>query len=499
MTFEEAKNKLSEFGRKSGALNHALSLIFHDGETAAPRGTGDNRGRTIEILSEELYRMTTDPATVEMLETLDAERDRLTDEEARITELYLEDLNDMKKIPMEEYLESEKLLNEASDVWHSAKVNSDFATFAPYLEKIVETKRRFAGYLAPEKDPYDYWLDKYEEGINREVCDSFFGSLREKLVPLIADAGRAKLPESGIRNGYYPVDAQKKLSVLLMKTMGLNPDRVGIAETEHPYTTSIGSHLDVRITTHYYENDFLSSMYSVIHEGGHALYDSGSPDRFAFTPLDGGVSMGVHESQSRFYENIIGRSRSFCEYIFPELDKLFPGSVSGVDELYREVNRVTPSLIRTEADEVTYCLHVMVRYELEKRLMSGELKVKDLPGEWNRLYREYLGVEPSCDREGVLQDSHWSGGSIGYFPSYALGSAYGAQFLAKMKETIDVEACVARGDFAPINEWNREHIWKYGSLLKPGKLTKQVFGGDFDPSLYVKYLEEKVRDVYGLK
>jgi len=498
MTIQEAKEKLALYERHIGALGHALSLIYHDAETVAPKGTAENRGRTMEVLSEEMYKLTTAPETIEMLETLDANKAELGNEDARKVELYLEEYRDMQKIPLDEYLEEQHLANEAADVWHTAKIESDFESFRPYLEKLFATKIKFAGYLDPSKDPYDYWLDKFEEGINKNVCDKFFGDLRDKLVPMIAAAGRIGMPDTGIRNGYYPIEAQKKLSTLLMNTMKLDPMHVGIGETEHPYTTSIGSSMDVRITTHYHEDDFTSSMYSVIHEGGHALYDSGSPKSYAFTALDGGVSMGVHESQSRFYENIIGRSRAYSEFIYPELVKLFPQLDCGVDAFYKEINRVTPSLIRTEADEVTYCLHVMVRYELEKLIMSGDLKVKDLPGEWNRLYKEYLGVVPSCDREGVLQDSHWSSGLIGYFPSYALGSAYGAQLLARMKETVDVDACVARGDFAPVNEWLGEHIWKYGCLLKPGVLTRQAFGGEFDPSYYVKYLEKKLADVYGI-
>ena len=289
-------------------------------------------------------------------------------------------------------------------------------------------------------------------------------------------------------------------SYYLMETMGLDLGHVGLATTEHPFTTTLGSHFYERITTHYHEGDFLSSMYSVIHEGGHALYDTGSADDLAYTVLDGGVSMGIHESQSRFYENILGRSRAFCGFVFPKLRELFPEQMKGrsAEELYKAVNKAEPSLIRTEADEVTYSLHVMIRYELEKRVMAGELAVKDLPAEWNKLYKDYLGVDVPDDKRGVLQDSHWSGGAIGYFPSYALGSAYGAQFLSKMKESVDVDKCLETGDFKPLNAWNREHIWQYGALYKPGELLERVLGGPFDPEYYIEYLENKCRDVYGL-
>jgi carboxypeptidase Taq len=225
-----------------------------------------------------------------------------------------------------------------------------------------------------------------------------------------------------------------------------------------------------------------------------------SADELAYTNLDGGVSMGIHESQSRFYENLLGRSEAFVAHIYPDVVACFPEQMKDytAQDLYRAVNRVEPSLIRVEADEVTYCLHVMVRYELEKRVISGELAVRDLPTEWNRLYREYLGVEVPDDTHGVLQDSHWSGGGIGYFPSYALGSAYGAQLLAKMKQSVDVDACLQAGDFAPINDWNREHIWKYGCLIKPGELLESALGEPFDPTYYTDYLEKKYSELYSL-
>jgi len=281
--------------------------------------------------------------------------------------------------------------------------------------------------------------------------------------------------------------------------MGIDKGHCGLATTEHPFTTSLGSHHDVRITTNYKEDNFASSMFSVIHEGGHALYDMNSADELAYTNLDGGVSMGIHESQSRFYENLLGRSREFAEYIFPTVKKCFPSLEKyTAEDFYRAINKVEPSLIRVEADEVTYALHVMIRYELEKAVMNGDITVLDLPREWNRLYKEYLGVDVPSDKDGVLQDSHWSGGAIGYFPSYALGSAYGAQFLKKMRETVDVEKCLETGDFAPINEWNKENIWKHGCRYTPAELLDRILGEPFDPYVFTDYLEKKYGEIYGL-
>jgi len=500
----ELKSAIEQFEKlqsKMSAYAHAMSLIFYDGATTAPKGTAANRGHTLSILSEEHYKLSTGEETVALLEFLDARKNEITNEQSRAVFLALKDIRDMQKIPMEEYVAYQQLMVEADDVWHTAKETDDFALFCPILEKIFDYEKRFAAYCAPDMHPYDYCLDKYEDGLNREKCDEFFAALKSRLVPLIKKIGEAEQLSDACLKGDFDEASQQKFSYELMRTMGIDLDHCGLATTEHPFTTSLGSHHDVRITTNYNREDVASSMYSVIHEGGHALYDLGSADEYAYTLLDGGVSMGIHESQSRFYENLLGRSRGFVNYIFPKMKQCFPEQLANVtaEEVYRAVNRVTPSLIRTEADEVTYCLHVMVRYELEKRVMSGELEVKGLADEWKKLYREYLGVEVPNDKQGVLQDSHWSGGMIGYFPSYALGSAYGAQMLRKMKQTVDVDACMAEGNFAPINEWNREHIWKYGCMLKPGELLERVLGEPFDPFVYTDYLEAKFGELYDIK
>lgn len=499
MTLDEAIKSLMALQAKLAAYGHAMGLLFYDGATTAPKGTAANRGQTMSILSEEHYKLTTGGETVALLEFLDAHKSGLNEKQQRMVFLLIKDIRNMQKIPMDEYVAYQQLLVEADDVWHRAKETSDFALFEPVLEKIFETNIRFAHYCAPEKDPYDYWLSEYEDGLTMAQCDEFFATLREHIVPLLKKIKEKPQVDDAMLHGHFPEEKQAQLSDYLMRTMGLNLDHVGLSTTEHPFTTSLGSHFDERITTHYLEENFASSMFSVIHEGGHALYDTGSADDLAYTVLDGGVSMGIHESQSRFYENLLGRSRAFTGFVFPKLCELFP-ELSGhtAEEFYRAINKAEPSLIRTEADEVTYSLHVMVRYELEKRVMHGELKVHDLPGEWNRLYKEYLGVDVPDDKHGVLQDSHWSGGSIGYFPSYALGSAYGAQLLCKMKETVDVDECLKTGNFAPINAWNREHIWQYGCLKKPGALLEQALGEKFDPTVYTQYLEEKYGEIYGL-
>ncbi len=499
-TLDEACAQLMSLQRKMAAYDHAMGLIFYDGCTAAPAETADNRAVTLSVLSGEVYRLGTSDETAELLEFLDANKDDLSSDEKRMVYLLLKSIRDMKKIPIDEYIACQELTVKAEDAWQKAKDASDFDIFCPFLTELFAYQKKFANYIHPDMDPYDHCLNEYEEGLTMESCDRFFDKLRSGIVPLLKRISEAPQIDDSIRHGCFPIDKQEELSYFLMKQIGLDPGHVGLSTTEHPFTTSLGSHHDERITTHYFEDDFAYSMYSVVHEGGHALYDTGSDDELAYTALDGGVSMSIHESQSRFYENIIGRSRAFCRLIFPELVRLFPDQMEGYDAemFYRAVNKAEPSLIRTEADELTYSLHVMIRYELEKRVMHGELEVKDLPAEWNRMYREYLGIDVPDDKHGVLQDSHWSSGLIGYFPSYALGNAYGAQFLAKMKESVDFDACIERGDFGPVNDWNREHIWKHGGRFTPSELLGRVLEAEFDPQYYIDYLTNKFTDIYGL-
>ena len=500
MDIKTAIEQLYAWQSKMSAYDHAMSMIYYDGATVAPKGTAQNRAHALSILSEETYKISTSDSVMEMLEFLDGNKASLSEKDARIVYLALKDIKEMKKIPMDEYVAYQELMVEADDVWHRAKEESNFELFRPVLEKIFDTQKKFAAYCAPEMHPYNYCLNKFEEGLTMDECDKFFATLKEKIVPLIQKICKATQVDDSCIHGCFSEIEQEKFSYELMKTIGIDLDHCGLGTTEHPFTTSIGSHHDVRITTNYDKENLASSMFSVIHEGGHALYDMNSADDLAYTLLDGGVSMGIHESQSRFYENLLGRSREFVGYVFPKAQTCFPEQLKDytADDFYKAINLVTPSLIRTEADEVTYCLHVMVRYELEKKIMSGELDVKDLPTEWNRLYKEYLGVDVPDDKRGVLQDSHWSGGGIGYFPSYALGSAYGAHLLHKMKETIDVEKCLKEGNFAPINEWNCDRIWKHGCLKTSSALLREALGEEFDPTYYTDYLEKKYSEIYNL-
>lgn len=498
MNINTGKIELVELQRRLSAFNHAIELISYDGETAAPKCTASNRAHSISILSEEDYKIRTSPDTINLLEFLDLNKDKLNFEENRMVSLLLKDIRQMEKIPIKEYSEYKNLVINAQDAWADAKNKNAFSHFQPYLEKIFDTKIKFAKYCSPEKLPYDYWLGEFEDGLNMEICDNFFEQLKERITPLIKEIMEKENKDSIKLKGPFPIDKQEELSDYLMEIMGIDKSNVVLSTSEHPFTTSLGSHKDERITTHYLENDFIASMFSVIHESGHALYDTGVSDEYLYSVLDAGISMGVHESQSRFYENLLCRSKEFLSFIYPKLKELFPDNLKDItiDDFYKIVNKVQPSLIRTDADEVTYSLHVLIRYELEKKIFSGEIKVSDLPSEWNRLYKEYLGIDVPNDTCGVLQDIHWACGDIGYFPSYALGSAYGAHFLEKMKADIDVNSDLKKGNFSNINAWNKENIWKHGSLYPANVLIEKVLGEKFSPDYYLDYLEKKYRAIY---
>ena len=498
MELNEALVKLAELQKKLYAYAAADSALYLDGTTVAPKDTAEGRGVALGVLAGERHKLFSAPEVGELLDFLWARRDELDQLHRRQVEELRRSYAQLTRIPAEEYMEYAMLTNEASDLWHRAKESSDFELFRPVLEKLVAFNIKFAGYYDSAKAPYDALLNEYERGMTMEYLDGFFSTLRERIVPLLHAIGEKEQPDDSFLRRHYPVEAQRKFSDYLMEVLGLDRAHCTIGETEHPYTLNFNNK-DVRITTRYDEDNMSFSMYSVIHEGGHAKYELGIRDDVQYTCLAGGVSMGVHESQSRFYENLIGRSRPFIEAIFPPMREFFPEQLSDVtaEQFYRAVNRVRPSLIRTEADELTYCLHVMVRYEIEKQLIGGTLAVKDVPETWNRLYKEYLGVDVPDDRQGCLQDSHWSGGSFGYFPSYALGSAYGAQMLKNMERDIDVWGPVAKGDLSPVSAWLKEKVHQYGGLLEPADVVKNACGR-FDPNLFADYLEKKYTELYGL-
>ena len=494
---QETVERYLKYLEKRRAYHHAIGLMSYDMNTIMPKGAGPLVGDTFGVLSEVLYDMETSPETEAMQREILAHRDEVDANLVRTAELAMEERERIACIPKEEYVQYSIDRTTAEQVWHEAKIKSDFPMFLPYLEKLIAAKKRFARYYKPDAPVYDTMLDEYEKGLCTATLDRFFATVRERLVPVIAQI--KEQPDISFLHRHYPIADQRIFSDYLMDVLGLDRNHCIIGETEHPFTTEFTKY-DVRITTHYHEDAVEASMYSVIHEGGHATYERGVADEIARLPIGQGVSMSVHEGQSRFFENIIGRSEPFCEAIFPRMQEIFPEQLKDVTahQFYVAVNKSEPSLIRTEADELTYALHVMIRYELEKRLFDGDLDAKDLPAEWNRMYKETLGVDVPDDRRGVLQDSHWSSGLFGYFPSYAVGSAYGAQLIKRMEREIDVWNNVRAGNLKPIVAWLTEHIYRFGSFKEPTALMEEAFGAPFDPTYYTDYLTKKYSDLYHL-
>ena len=498
MELTEAVQQLELLQKKLYAYTCADSSLYLDAVTVAPKNTSEGRGVALSILAGERQKLMTCPETKALLDELGGHLDELDLVHRREVEELRRSCDQLTRIPADEYMAYSELTNRASDVWHKAKEQNDFASFCPVLQELVDYNRKFAGYYDATKKPYDALLNEYERGVDMEMLDNFFTTLRQTIVPLLQKIEQKPQIDDSFLHNYYPVDKQKAFADYIMEVMGLDRGHCGLGETEHPFTLEFNNK-DVRITTNYDTHNVASSMFSVLHEGGHAMYELGIRDDLQYTCLAGGVSMGVHESQSRFFENLIGRSRPFVEAIYPKVQEFFPEQLGGIsaEQFYRAINKAEPSLIRTESDELTYCLHIMVRYEIEKQLIGGTLEAKDVPAEWAKLYKEYLGIDVPTDREGCLQDSHWSGGSFGYFPSYALGNAYGAQMLYNMEQTVDVAGDSAKGDLSHIAGWLREKVHQYGGLMVPADVVKNACG-EFDPHYYTDYLTRKYTELYQL-
>jgi len=495
MSISILKDSLKKLQLERYCYHHAETVLSFDGETIAPRASAPGRGEAMAFLAQKQHELLTSNETSDLLAQLWERRGELDAETARQVELLREETDELTRIPKEEYAQYSRLINDSISAWVQAKQEDDYALFEPYLKQVIDFSCRFARYHRADLPVYDSMLDTYEKGMSCAQLDPFFAMLRAEIVPLMEKAGELPpVPEFASR--HFSIDRQREFSDFLMQTIGLDRSRCAISETEHPFTTSTSCN-DVRITTHYYPNAFLSSLYSVIHEGGHAHYELGLPEKWQYTALSDVPSLGLHESQSRFYENLIGHSEGFLSHIAPRLREFFPEVMHDVSdrELFLAANHVRPSLIRTEADQVTYPLHIMIRYELEKQLVSGSLSTADLPGAWNALYREYLGVDVPSNRMGVLQDTHWAGGMFGYFPTYALGSAYASQFLHAMEKELDVKALVARGEIAPITRWLNEHIHCHAHLYSPADLLQKASGEAFNPSYYVEHLRSALEGV----
>jgi carboxypeptidase Taq len=489
--------------KKITSYNEALGLIYWDLRTGAPKKGMEQRSEVIGMLSSDVFAMST---SSEMKEYLEAMTDQTT--QASLSDVTRKALEEAKKeydrnvkIPAEEYKEYVILQSKAETIWEEAKAKSDFSMFQPYLEKLVDFNKRFIDYWGYEDNKYNTLLDMYEPGVTVDVIDRVFNQLRESIVPLVqAVTEAADQPSTTFLFENFPASKQREFSLHILEKMGYDFNAGRLDETVHPFATGLNPG-DVRVTTKYDEKDFRTAVFGTIHEGGHALYEQNISNDLIGTNLCSGTSMGIHESQSLFWENFVGRNKAFWERHYSSLKQYASGQFDHVslDDFYRAINVAGPSLIRIEADELTYALHVIVRYEIEKGLFNDQIQVKDLPHIWNEKMAEYLGVTPKNDSEGVLQDVHWSGGAFGYFPSYALGYIYAAQIKnAMLNDLPDFDSKIVNGDLLPIKNWLTDKIHRHGKMKKPIEILQDVTGESLNAKHLIHYLTKKYKDVYRL-
>ena len=501
MTIDEAKKIYLDVREKNNAFGLCFYLNGLDIETeCAPGGCLDYRSKQLSVIDSLLYDMNTSENYKKAVETLNENKASLDCDLAHEIEVSANNMRDLALVPKDEYLKYSELVNKAYPAYVKAKTESDYSVFEPYMDKIVKYLRKYVKWVGRDgKEGYDVLLDKYEPGYTAKDYDKFFVLLRQKLVPFIKKivAKTPDVPEFAKK--LYPKAGQVEFCEYLRHVMCFDNEYTGVLESEHPFTTNNGSH-DVRITNHYHEDLMSSAIFSAIHEMGHGLYELQIDDKFEGTNCSGGASLAMHESQSRLMENMVGRSLEFWQIHFPKLKEIFKEQLDGVscEDFYRYANRVEYSLIRTEADELTYPIHVMIRYEIEKDLISGKIDAKDIPTVWNKKYFDYMGIRVPNDKNGCLQDMHWSDGSLGYFPTYALGSAYAAQIYDAMSKDVDIPASVKSGTVRALEDWLREHLHKYGASKYPKELLKIATGKEFDPNYYIDYLIKKYSDIYGI-
>ena len=483
-------------------LKHVEAVLGWDHQTYMPAQGAEERGSHLATIARISHIKSTSPEIGDLLDGLAEEAARLDpdSDEARLLKVTRREYEKHIKVSADWVADFAKETTVGQSAWQEARAKKDFSIFLPNLERIVDLRRQYADFFAPYDHVYDPLLDDFEPGMKTAEVKSIFGVLREQQVALLQEImARPQVDDSFFRQT-YPKQQQWDFGVEVATRFGLDWDRSRQDEAAHPFTTSFGLN-DVRITTRFMEDLVSSSMFSTMHEGGHALYELGFDPALGRTPLADGASLAVHESQSRMWENLVGRSRPFWRHFYPRLQELFPAQLKGVDmeAFYRGINKVEPSLIRVEADEATYNLHVMLRLELEIALMEGTLAVADLPQAWNARMQEYLGVTPPDDAKGVLQDVHWSSGLIGYFPTYALGNLISVQLWEKIQQDIPgLQTQFEKGEFGDLLAWLRSNIHRHGAKFEPQELVQKVTGSRIDPAPYLRYLRTKYGEIYNL-
>lgn len=486
--------------QKIADLNNAAALLAWDQETYMPPKSASFRARQLATLSTMAHELNTGTEMEALLQDLKSASDLDPVAAANILRTS-EDYEKNKKLPHAFVEQLSMQTSESFNAWIEARRKNDFSIFAPSLAKMVDLKRQQADLYGYTGHPYNALADEYEPGITTTILDKVFDGLKKDLPPILNAIRAAKQVDDAFMYRHYPHQEQWNFSLDVLKTMGYDLEAGRQDLSEHPFTTSFAP-TDVRVTTRVDENNFASLLWSSIHEGGHALYEQGLPESQYGLPLGAAASLGIHESQSRLWENCVGRGIPFWTWFFPILQKQFPTQLSDVSitQFVAAANKVEPSLIRTEADEITYHFHVIIRYEIEKALIAGEIEVRDLPALWNEQYNKYLGITPPDHKSGVLQDVHWSHGSFGYFPTYSLGSMYAAQFYAHAGTQIPGLATqIAQGNTTQLLSWLRTNIHVHGRRYYSEDLCRLVTGKPLDASEFINYIKHKYAGIYDIK
>jgi carboxypeptidase Taq len=488
------------------ALAEAAAVLDWDQQTYMPPGGAESRAAQLGALSKVIHEKTTGANTERLLECAeDAARDADPDsDDAALVRAARRDFSQATKVPTTLVAELARTTTLAHEHWAQARAASDYSKFAPWLSRILDLTRQEADFLGHGGERYDALLDQYEPGTTTAEVRALFDAIKPTTVALVKSIPKLgpEALDASVLTRDYAEAAQQAFGETVIKALGYDFQRGRQDRALHPFCTSFGAG-DVRITTRFDRNFLPAALFGSIHETGHALYEQGLTTRYPGGGLGEAASLGIHESQSRLWENLVGRSRPFWHYWYPNLQAAFPDALqrTSENEFYRAINKVEPSLIRVEADEVTYNLHILLRFEMEVDLLSGALSVADAPAAWNSKMEQYFGLIPPDDASGILQDVHWSAGLIGYFPTYTLGNLLSVQLYAKADEDLggQLASQIARGDFAPLLGWLRENVHQWGRKYLPKDLMHRAAGGPLDPAPYLRYLQAKFGEIYGFK
>lgn len=490
---EPALTELADRLGKLTDLRRIGSVLLWDMTVWMPPGGGPSRAAQLATVEAIIHEREVDERLGELLDELEPYAESLPadSDDACLIRVARRDWTKARRVPVELATDLVRTAAESYEVWVKAREESDFASFRPWLERMVELRRRYVECFAPYDDPYDPLLDDFEPGMKTDEVRTIFGVLEPELTALVAT--HATDAQDDFLQGPFPIEGQEALSRELIERFGATWDQFRLDTTVHPFETTFGLG-DVRLTTRYSESD-IHSLFTAMHECGHGLYEWGVSPSLERTPLCSGSSAALHESQSRLWENVVGRSLPFWRWFYPRLQETFPEKLRAVpvESFHNSMNRVRRSLIRVDADETSYGLHLILRFELEQELVSGRLAVKDLPDAWNTRFEELMGVSVPNDSLGVLQDSHWPGGAFGYFPTYLLGSVLSVQIWERACAAIpDIDEHIERGEFGELHMWLRENLYAHGRKFTPAETVQRVVGGPIDPQPYLRYLGDKL-------